>query len=574
MWIDAAAAGKTDRADKIYLEALSLFPRVLALVDLSLPIVIFSSTGQREITERLKHYGNIISEFEKPRLFGYQSHDLLSDARRTFWSAIEKALLLCRGRALCADILRTAKDAEAKLRKAPNLKWARHFELYLDESGTASRAFDPDADVTAQTNGRKQNRFVIAGLLVPYENALEQGARALHEKMEQAGLRWWPVRETDPYLLKRTSFRVGTDLPNGKQRPSKEILEEFLKLLDPNVPAAVCLEYIEDIPSEEIDNVRIQWRGDNRYRHMLADLLELILFDFFPTLDLDPESTLSIFVGTRRREKEEFKHREESVKRHRELFGFKGDDKYAWYRTIEESSILSILFEVLARRHPVLVGIKIEHARGVTLFYPEYEKRQDGSRYLGRRFPKWMPTRHQHYLADLIANECFRFGEKAKSLEPLFANGMYDKKDRTLGTFMLAARFIARGHIAEALLAIKDLRIRNPLPSTSCEAIIFQNIARVVKDNLTGSDFLKLVAGLHEEKQLKPARAPLEEGKIIAFDENTYTGVICGKDGAALPFKLQSWASATFPTLGQGVKFKRSASQSGNPAAVNVQSVI
>ena len=42
--------------DPEYVEALTLLPRILALTDLSLPIILFSSTGRRDITEKLKPY--------------------------------------------------------------------------------------------------------------------------------------------------------------------------------------------------------------------------------------------------------------------------------------------------------------------------------------------------------------------------------------------------------------------------------------------------------------------------------------------------------------------------------------
>jgi len=48
-------------------EALTWLPRILALADMSLPIVLFSSTGRRMLLKRLADYGNIITAFEKPK---------------------------------------------------------------------------------------------------------------------------------------------------------------------------------------------------------------------------------------------------------------------------------------------------------------------------------------------------------------------------------------------------------------------------------------------------------------------------------------------------------------------------
>lgn len=96
-WVAAVVTGVADRSDPVYLEALALFPRVLSLIAPSLPIVIFSSTGKKEITEKVKGYGNIITDFEKPRLFEYQNQDLLSRTANSFWTAINKAISMRRG---------------------------------------------------------------------------------------------------------------------------------------------------------------------------------------------------------------------------------------------------------------------------------------------------------------------------------------------------------------------------------------------------------------------------------------------------------------------------------------------
>jgi hypothetical protein len=577
-WLAAAAAdGNAKRSDKVYLEVLTLLPRVLSLTDLSLPIVIFSSTGQREITERLKNYGNIITDFEKPRLFGYQSDDMLAQTRAAFWSVVDKALCLCRARLLCSDLLKTAASDKAQPVNREGWSWARHLELYLDESGSASRDADPDATVRVRRPGRKRTSpFFIAGLLVPYANAIEAGAPHLHEKMEQAGLRWWPQDEHSPYLLKRRPFRVQKDLPGGKYRAPKRVTEDFLRCLQPATAAAICLEYSQDIQVEETDNVRLQRRGDNRYRDVLSNLLELVLFDLVPTLQLDSAATLSIFVATRYRSKEEFKNREESVKRHRELFGFHGDDEYQRYQTVEESSVLPILFEVLARR-TLPLGIAVEHARGVTLAYPAYGRDKRGRPTIKFPSPKWKLTRHQHYLADTIAGECYRLGAEAQSgcLQKLFEKGMYDRRDSRLATFMLAARMISRGEVAEALLAMKNSRSGEPLPANSGAAIIFQKIARAIKDNLGGRDFLQLAGGLSAEKQPDSITiAKSERGMITSFDQTSYSGTVSGVDRVPLAFKLNSWESATFPALGGIVEFERSSASHGKPTATHVRSVV
>jgi len=99
---DLKAVERCTREKKIecdeYYIALTLLPRLIALVDPPLPIGLFSSTGRRRIAVALKDYGNVITEFDKPRLFGDVSRDVVGEVRVRFESALKRALSLARGR--------------------------------------------------------------------------------------------------------------------------------------------------------------------------------------------------------------------------------------------------------------------------------------------------------------------------------------------------------------------------------------------------------------------------------------------------------------------------------------------
>ena len=60
-----------------YYTALTFLPRLLSLKDPTLPIVIFSSTGRKEIAEALRPFGNIVLGFDKPRFFGDANNAVL-----------------------------------------------------------------------------------------------------------------------------------------------------------------------------------------------------------------------------------------------------------------------------------------------------------------------------------------------------------------------------------------------------------------------------------------------------------------------------------------------------------------
>ena len=86
------------------LNGLTLLPRLVALMDPSIPIIIFSSTGKRSMIEKFKGYNNIITCFEKSRVLGYHYVDV-ELARHNFENAIEEAMRFIEVRKLFQQFL-------------------------------------------------------------------------------------------------------------------------------------------------------------------------------------------------------------------------------------------------------------------------------------------------------------------------------------------------------------------------------------------------------------------------------------------------------------------------------------
>ena len=115
--------------DPKYIKALTLLPRILALTDLSLPIVLFSSTGRRDITEKLKDYGNIITIFEKPRFTVDIPVDIASQTKTKFRDAIKKARQILKARQKIQRI------STYKMKDQPKFNSSGiHVELFIDET--------------------------------------------------------------------------------------------------------------------------------------------------------------------------------------------------------------------------------------------------------------------------------------------------------------------------------------------------------------------------------------------------------------------------------------------------------
>ncbi len=543
-WLKVAVeGGNSDRSDSIYLEVLTLLPRVLALSDLSLPIVIFSSTTQRRITVCLQDYQNIIVEFAKPAVHGYNSHDLVAQTYANFEASIERCLRPCKARTLCRNVLRLAEQADRFTINRRSDKSVVHYELYIDESGSSIVEDDPD------TKFDDPGRFTIGGLLVEYAEAL--GADELHKRMEAQDppLRWWPNRFADPFLAK--SGKPLEELPDGaRKRSADEVIEKFLEVAPQN-SIGVCLEYRDDGSPQPEDEVEALSEADNRYRRMLCYLLEAVLFDILPEVVVKSNATLSIFVATRVRKAKEFKGGKALLARLMDRFGFDGDLKVSepYVQTMDDPFVVSILSEIKKRREDKLVA-KSEHIRGVVLHYPE----KGGG---GRTSPKWPNTRHQHYLADIVARGARQFGSQLEwKWSGLFKRGIYNIFDDRLVALTNSARAISRGETSAAVLELQNFDFAAAIPRKSSSWIVINRLRRALLHAFSGMDFIATSVELGRQRAVAQLEAEGDVGSVKFYDIERQFGYI-GTDSRDCKFGWRDWRSATQPRRGESVRFVR-----------------
>jgi hypothetical protein len=155
---EALAAGRIalERPREPVLPAgLTLLPLLLSHFDPSLPIVIHSSTHQREVADLLSHRPNVLRGFMKPALSGYQqeapSHSLLS-LRRTIQSAIQLQVARVAWEELAclpdheiqwsALLCRTSEPHEAVPRLTINAEFRKRCGLELQRTLLAGRFAD------------------------------------------------------------------------------------------------------------------------------------------------------------------------------------------------------------------------------------------------------------------------------------------------------------------------------------------------------------------------------------------------------------------------------------------------
>jgi len=242
-------SGSARREDARYLRALTLLPRLMSLVDPSLPIVLFSSTGQREIVEALRPYGNIITAFEKPRLSANPDPGLAAATAAKFRDAMLAALDLVLARRVCIRLPESSSFGSA----AHTYEWTVderpwRIELMLDETG------DVDKDT-----------LKLGGLLTVCPPGVELGTvdRELHRRHP------W-IRVTKEHCR--------------REQQRAEIAELLLRSCEKEsiYVAAVSLAGKRSDSqshtldrSDELDDVRI---ADNLYRELFRCIVEMAVY--------------------------------------------------------------------------------------------------------------------------------------------------------------------------------------------------------------------------------------------------------------------------------------------------------
>lgn len=148
-------------------EALLLLPRLLALALPLTPIILFASTGQPWIKERLKPYQNIFTGFEKPRVLS--DRESIEESISALHEALKHAvdIMLLRLRLAHAQ---SAVDV-AERQRPPELERLadHHIEIFADETLTLEKGITSGLAVCAfpaSTNAE----FLQAKLMKEYND--------------------------------------------------------------------------------------------------------------------------------------------------------------------------------------------------------------------------------------------------------------------------------------------------------------------------------------------------------------------------------------------------------------------
>jgi hypothetical protein len=256
----------------IYLTMLTLLSRVVATMDLSLPIILFSSSGQRVVTEECKGYGNIITAFEKPRFSGYQSEDMFQEAKAKWSAAIEQAADLLRARSAVQHICKESARALTRVGLNGDRKYL--IELYLDETG----------------NEFKGEEVKVGGLLLAGPKSRVLNFKRAVEKEVAA-----TFKAAAGNL--KTVLRIHTErLAKCIRESGKENgIHSSIVTLNGSLSTGASLEM-------QVGAVENELLADNLYRQMVSMIAEIAIYHFAAEVcEEGADATYGLYMATRGR---------------------------------------------------------------------------------------------------------------------------------------------------------------------------------------------------------------------------------------------------------------------------------
>jgi hypothetical protein len=265
--------------DPEYIKALTLLPRILALTDLSLPIVLFSSTGRRDITEKLKPYGNIITIFEKPRFSVDIPLDIALQTKRKFQNAMEISHMILQARQKCRAIIDAGSKVHNGIEDLSDKKY--HVELFIDES---------------YLEESHENTIFVGGLFAIYSADNVDDAREKADNFDNALVKAG-VRYFDRLGVGENAAGV---VMNKKDSCCDELTNAFGSCVHkPDHLFFVRLECT--MGNGKVDNIFYPKSGDNLFRMTLNSIIEFFLSETIPALfpKKHEEVSVSIYAGTR-----------------------------------------------------------------------------------------------------------------------------------------------------------------------------------------------------------------------------------------------------------------------------------
>ncbi len=468
-WLRQAQKAGRYVEDDNYYQFLTLLPRLVALADPLLPVVLFSSTGQRQVLELLRDYPSIVTEFDKPRFFGVVPDETVTASRERFDAALRRCVHLARGRAaLCALF-----DEDVERGRSPP-KLTDPFtlaEIYLDETGNVDAS----------------QEFCVGGIALLYKARAD--ADRLDRELRMRHLTWGlaegfaPKKDRDPfpslgkYLAKVTEpitlpcHRYAPDPHNpldhvSRQTTDDDYYREGLKLVADALQACQVrvllfglVEKVAKLTLPAHQQELLDERSlDFCYRSMLGEVVESVVFDvLLPLYQGGGKLEVAVDAATRSYVKPGSKTqidqwwRQFAVDR-----GGRGDG----FESLKPDHFHPLVTEMLARRRGVADRVQVQRARAVRLCdyatlakYRSQRPRRFAEVVTQRESPR---PRQVHYLADWVTRLIAERGPSS-TVSPLASllgpcgDGIRQRRDDSFQSWLRSGRAATRGELSVAV---------------------------------------------------------------------------------------------------------------------------
>ena len=457
-------SGAIDSPD--YYTALSFLPRLISLTDPTLPIIIFSSTGRREIAESLRPFGNVVLGFDKPRFFGDGSGSVLAETRQKFESVMSQALVLAEGRNLCRGL---RKQPQPSVYSGPS---KRVVEIFLDES-----------------KSNDYLRFAVGGLIVvhPTNGSPDQLDAALRAE----GLVWADsaAGAVDvPFLPKRP----------GDYAPHLERLQNCFEGRGVEVIAFGLVRSRRTSAGQPRSLLLREGSLDLQNLDMVTDAVEATLFDVIDAVAPDP-SSICVHLATRVYPVDLSLDADRAV----EDWGLglaNWNRKMHYSVTVEDGRQITRM--AMRRRTSRSFTLPVDRARAVSLEL--------------QRTPKPPRAREIHHLADWIAGFARAAYEDVPDVaKSWFARGFLNEADEAFSSWLEAARSGDEGRLVEALHCVYRARMieRRQLDGSRSFSKFVRRKATAWSTNVGASEFSDLCVRLRTQPGYRVLRVYEIDGK-------------------------------------------------------------
>jgi cold shock CspA family protein len=247
-------------------EALTWLPRIIALADMSLPVILFSSTDRAALKSRLEAYGSIYTGLQKPK----PTAGNVSGIVDLLGSAIKNARSMLDARTKCQGIEQMAVTRPGADQQLETI----HVELYIDEDKESDKA-----------------SFAVGGVFAVFADPMQ--ADQFEDVCVEKGLRYFEETYFQPCSRSLDKYSDIGRYELGEALQCFRNNSGFINLGHLRLRRGRLGEGNHHLQSDA---------EDQRFWKLLEALIEVFTSDSLPAL-LEQykasKATVSVFVGTR-----------------------------------------------------------------------------------------------------------------------------------------------------------------------------------------------------------------------------------------------------------------------------------